>query len=74
VPYPFGTGHVNVKSLLAVTYGLRKEVGLARAMEHLRLPLEGTHHRGSDDAWNVAAVLWRIIHSARPALRKARSG
>lgn len=74
VPYPFGNGHVNVKSLLAVTCGLSREVGLARAMERLGLPLEGTHHRGSDEAWNVAAVLWRIIHSARPALRRAGSG
>ena len=74
VPYPFGKGHVNVKSLLAVTCGLRKEMGLARALKRLALPLEGTHHRGDDDAWNIAAVLWRIIHSARPGLREKGSG
>jgi inhibitor of KinA sporulation pathway (predicted exonuclease) len=27
------------------------------ALRHLGLPLEGTHHRGGDDAWNIAAIL-----------------
>lgn len=66
--YPFGKGHLNVKSLLAVAGGFRREVGLAGAMERLGMPLEGTHHRGADDAWNIAAVLWRIIHAARAGL------
>jgi hypothetical protein len=25
------------------------------------LPLEGTHHRGGDDAWNIAAVLLALL-------------
>lgn len=68
VPYPFGKGHINVKSLFAVTCGFRKEMGLAGAMERLGMPFEGVHHRGSDDAWNVAAILWRILYGARAGL------
>lgn len=68
VPYPFGKGHINVKSLLAVAGGLHREVGLDRAMQHVGIQFEGTHHRGSDDAWNVAAVLWQLLRSARTGL------
>ena len=34
-------------------------------MALLRLPLEGTHHRGHDDAWNIAAVLWETLKKMR---------
>jgi inhibitor of KinA sporulation pathway (predicted exonuclease) len=65
IDYPFGDGHINVKSLFAVTYNLRREVGLDRAMKHLGFPLEGTHHRGGDDAWNIARILGQILVAAR---------
>jgi len=29
-------------------------------------PLEGTLHRGSDDAWNIARLLGDILLKARP--------
>ena len=29
------------------------------------LPLEGTHHRGVDDAWNIAALLESMLRSHR---------
>ena len=31
------------------------------ALRLLGLPLEGTHHRGGDDAWNIAAVLLALL-------------
>ena len=65
IAYPFGKSHTNVKNLFAVFCGLSREVGMAGALQHLRIPLEGTHHRGGDDAWNIAAILSRIIHAAR---------
>jgi len=68
VPYAFGKGHVNIKSLFAVTCGLPREMGLSRALKYLGLELEGTHHRGSDDAWNVAAILGRLLLAARAGL------
>ena len=61
VSYPFGPTHINVKNLFAVTRAMPHEVGLPEALEHLSLPLEGTHHRGGDDAWNIAALLAAIL-------------
>jgi inhibitor of KinA sporulation pathway (predicted exonuclease) len=65
VEYPFGSGHINVKSLLAVSRAMSREVGLDKAMNLLGWPLEGTHHRGGDDAWNIARILGHILLSAR---------
>jgi inhibitor of KinA sporulation pathway (predicted exonuclease) len=69
IEYPFGDGHINVKSLFAVVHNLRREVGLDRAMRLMGLPLEGTHHRGDDDAWNIARLLAEILLQAGGARR-----
>jgi inhibitor of KinA sporulation pathway (predicted exonuclease) len=61
VRYPFGPSHLNVKSLFAIGRGLPSEVGLPQAMALLGLKLEGTHHRGHDDAWNIAAILAEML-------------
>jgi inhibitor of KinA sporulation pathway (predicted exonuclease) len=63
--YPFGPRHVNVKTLFALSRVLPREVGLAEALRLAGLPLEGTHHRGDDDAWNIAALLGGILRSTR---------
>lgn len=65
VDYPFGSGHLNVKSLFAIVRSLRAEVGLDQAMRLLGYPLEGTHHRGGDDAWNIARILAHLLGEAR---------
>ncbi len=57
VAYPFGDTHVNVKNLFALMHCLSREVGMANALGRLGLPLEGTHHRGGDDARNIASIL-----------------
>lgn len=61
VAYPFGPGHINVKSLFAVVHGLEKEVGMHEALTILGLPLEGIHHRGGDDAWNISNILGHLL-------------
>jgi inhibitor of KinA sporulation pathway (predicted exonuclease) len=65
LPYPFGRSHINVKNLLALQHGLKHEVGLQQATALLGLPFEGTIHRGVDDAWNIAAVLGRVLFGGR---------
>lgn len=65
ISYPFGTRHLNVKSLFALIYALPEEVGMAEALELVNLPLEGTHHRGGDDAWNIAGLLSKLLVQAR---------
>ncbi len=58
VPYPFGEVHLNAKQIYAQAYGLpRRAAGMAQALQHAGLPLVGRHHRGDDDAWNIAALI-----------------
>ena len=55
IAYPFGSRHINVKTLFALAQALPREVGMAHALDIAGILLEGTHHRGDDDAWNIAA-------------------
>ena len=63
--YPFGTRHLNVKTLFAVTAGTERELGLDEAFDRLGWELEGTHHRGHDDAWNIARILGKLLAPGR---------
>ena len=65
VAYPFGPSHLNVKSLFAAAAGNRHETGLDGAYKRLGLTMEGTHHRGDDDAWNIAQILCRLLKTMR---------
>lgn len=59
--YPFGPRHINIKNTFAVKNKLEREVGLDKALQLLGLPLEGTHHRGDDDAWNIGMVFIKTL-------------
>ena len=61
VPFPIAYPHVNLKQLFTETQGLPKRYGMAKALEIVGLPLEGTHHRGIDDARNIAKLLPYIL-------------
>lgn len=61
VTYPFGSTHLNVKSLMCLRRRHTKEVGMAKALNILNLELEGTHHRGHDDAFNIAKILIELL-------------
>ncbi|HEX8561926.1 MAG TPA: 3'-5' exonuclease [Flavobacterium sp.] len=61
-PYPFGPSHLNVKTLFALKNKFKHETGMAGALEFYNIPLEGTHHRGVDDAKNIAKIVHRILH------------
>jgi inhibitor of KinA sporulation pathway (predicted exonuclease) len=65
IEYPFGSRHLNVKTLVALVHKLPREVPLDQALALAGLPLEGWHHRGSDDAWNIARLLASILEKAR---------
>jgi inhibitor of KinA sporulation pathway (predicted exonuclease) len=57
IQYPLSIHHINVKKLFAEKKGLNKPVGMAGALYILEIQLEGTHHRGVDDAKNIAKIL-----------------
>jgi len=61
VAYPMSRQHINVKVLFSDVYKLGRGVGMDRALRMLNLPLEGTHHRGVDDAKNTAKILYRLL-------------
>ncbi|MCG8918036.1 hypothetical protein L6E12_19835 [Actinokineospora sp. PR83] len=63
VPYPFGARHVNAKAEFARARALPREPGMAAALRRAGLPAEGTHHRGEDDAWNIAALVVSLLRS-----------
>jgi inhibitor of KinA sporulation pathway (predicted exonuclease) len=65
VPYPFGVSHLNIKTLFAVARGDESELALDEACAALGVPLEGTHHRGADDAWNIAGLLCSLLRRLR---------
>ena len=59
--FPVSKNHINVKELFAEKKGLKKKVGMNGALQILDIPLEGTHHRGKDDAKNIAKILYWIL-------------
>ncbi|WP_416981863.1 exonuclease domain-containing protein [Streptomyces sp. T028] len=65
VAYPFGhpveRGHTNAKAVFTTAHGLRRKPGMSQALRIAGLPLEGRHHRGEDDAWNIAALVLDLV-------------
>ena len=61
IAYPINTPHINIKKEFSDTQGLKKRLGMKQALEYVNLPLEGTHHRGIDDARNIAKLLPFIL-------------
>ncbi len=59
--YPLGRRHINLKNLYSVMKHLPRELGLDSALEREGIPLEGRHHRGHDDAWNIAKIAQRMF-------------
>ena len=61
VPYPFGSRHINAKTLFSIKHRLPEEADMDKALALLGLELIGTHHRGVDDAYNIAKILYTLI-------------
>jgi len=52
--------HLNLKKQFAHLFGF-KVSGMERALAQVGLPLEGTHHRGIDDARNIARLAALVL-------------
>jgi len=57
VELPFGRDHLNIKQAFSDAMGTKRRFGMARALMRVGLELDGTHHRGIDDARNIARLL-----------------
>lgn len=63
--YPFGRSHLNLKNMFSIVHGLNKEIGMEQALAHIGEPLQGIHHRGVDDAKNIAVILVHTLMKFR---------
>jgi 3'-5' exoribonuclease 1 len=72
VSLPFNGRHMNIKRAFSEALGESKRYGMAGALARVGLPLVGTHHRGIDDARNIARLLPWALGRATPEARPAR--
>lgn len=61
IEFPFSENHCNLKGLFANIYGNR--LGMKAALNKIGLDLQGTHHRGDDDAYNIARILAYLLEA-----------
>lgn len=57
VAYPFRSEHLNLKAAFSETFGRSKKFGIDGALRQLGLDFVGSHHRGLDDARNIARIV-----------------
>jgi len=60
IAYPFGAGHFNLKLEFTRAVGRNKKPGIKDALRQLGLDFVGSHHRGLDDARNIARIVRQI--------------
>ncbi|MEZ4450502.1 MAG: 3'-5' exonuclease [Nannocystaceae bacterium] len=72
---PLGPRHWNLKEAFARAAGDRATTGNQGALRRVGLTPTGTHHRGIDDARNIARLLPHLLGRAPiPAARERRAG
>ena len=55
-PFEYMAWHVNIKDEVACFLKLDRGIGMAKALGKFGLTLEGRHHNGADDAYNIAKI------------------
>jgi len=60
-PFAQMRSHLNIKTLFAIRKGLRDEVAMVKALRIAGLELEGRHHNGADDAFNIAKLARMVL-------------
>lgn len=63
ITYPMRDEHINVKTYFTEKFGVKKARGMKGALNLLNISLEGTHHRGVDDARNIAKILYKCLQN-----------
>jgi inhibitor of KinA sporulation pathway (predicted exonuclease) len=59
--YPLNDYHFNAKTLYGFKHKMKNEPGVQRALAHAGMTFEGHHHRGIDDAINIARLVETIF-------------
>lgn len=65
VANPIAAPHINVKRRFAERQSMQRKPGLSEAVAKAGLVFTGTHHRGIDDARNIARLLPYVFGDAR---------
>ena len=73
VAFPVSAQHINIKKRFSKTQGLKRKFGMNKALQQCGLTLEGVHHRGIDDAKNMARMLPYIFGGERVQRQLVRS-
>jgi inhibitor of KinA sporulation pathway (predicted exonuclease) len=60
VAYPFRSRHLNLKVAFSEALGRSKKWGIDGALRQLGLDFVGSHHRGLDDARNIARIVSEV--------------
>lgn len=68
-PYPFSQEHVNLRMVFTQALGLSSRPSMPDAMTLCGLDLDGTHHRGNDDAYNTARIWVQLMRHGRTMLQ-----
>jgi len=66
IAYPFSDSHSNVRIRFTKAFGLNRRPGMETALKMAGMPLDGRHHRGVDDAWNIAALAIELARRGQP--------
>jgi inhibitor of KinA sporulation pathway (predicted exonuclease) len=53
--------HVNIKTLFALKYKMKREKGMEGMLAMINEKLEGRHHNGADDAANIAKIVRKVL-------------
>ncbi len=64
IEMPFVREPVNLKAEFSARLNIRRRMGMKEALSRAGLTLHGTHHRGIDDARNIARLLPFIVGNA----------
>ena len=59
-PKRFTKQHINIKATFAEKKRIRP-CGMDQALQMMNIPLKGTHHRGIDDARNIATIFRKLF-------------
>ncbi|BBD57519.1 exonuclease [Nostoc sp. HK-01] len=62
LPFPIAYPHINLKQQFSESQSLSKRYGMAEALQLVNIELQGRHHRGIDDARNIAKLLPWILN------------
>ncbi|MFT5686445.1 MAG: 3'-5' exoribonuclease 1 [Myxococcota bacterium] len=69
---PMKSDNLNLKQAFSDAHGTRKRFGMKAALKKVGIPLDGTHHRGIDDARNITKLLPWCLGQGEPSPQQRR--